>query len=1140
MLPTTRPLPYLFAFGITLAMLALRYAAQPWLGPTAPLILLLAAPVMAAYYGGFGPGLVSTALAGIAGMALFVLPTDALPSPQARDWLALAVFVGIGALVSWTIAARQQALGRLQAEHDQMTEVQAALAARERRIRDLIDGAPLAMLLIDGNHIVFANGPAERLLGYTRAEFERLTIEQLLPARFRGGHAALRESFRRIPASRPMGAGRDLYALRKDGSEVPVEIALNHLPGENGGALVLTSITDISARKLAERERTHLADIVDASADAIISQTLQGTVTSWNAGAARLFGYAADAMIGRPMDPLIPPELRADEARLLARLARGEAVDDHETERLHADGRRIAVSVALSPLRDASGQVSGAAAIARDITDRKRDERALRISEERYALAARATYNAIWDWDLATDALHWNDVMHELFGYLPDRVPAHISWWLETIHPDDRARVERSIHAVIDRQPGAPGNGRQWADEYRFRRHDGSYALVTDRGLVARDAQGRAIHMIGAMSDVTAEREALATLHRHEAHLATVYQQTGAALAETDAQGRFVEVNQRYCELVGRTRDDLLGLSMQDVTHPDDLAWNVPLFEQLMACGTPFSAEKRYRWPDGSDVWVTLSVTRMQAPGEPLRGLAVAIDITARKTAEARLRDSEARFRTAVDAASDILWTNDAAGRMSDAQPKWAAFTGQSFEQYAGVGWSSALHPDDVAPTLALWRTAVDTGTRFACEHRLRRHDGVYRRFAVRALPVRDTAGGTREWVGVHTDITDLREAETQLKQADRRKDEFLATLAHELRNPLAPLSNSLQILERTDDTRVIAPLRQMMCRQVAQLVRLVDDLLEVSRITSGKLKLQRSRVSLRQVIDAAIESARPLIDAQHHRLVVDWQVDDATIDGDPMRLAQVFTNLLNNAAKYSEPGGTITLFLRSPRPDRVSIRVRDTGIGIDPASLPRVFDLFAQIDNGADKAQGGLGIGLSLARRLVELHGGRIIAHSDGVGRGATFTVDLPVARPDDAADLAELAPATHTSRCLIVVADDNRDAADSLAMILKLGGHDVHTAYDGREALHAVRAYRPHMAILDIGMPEHDGCDVARQLRDEPWSQDLVLIALTGWGQDVDRQRTTAAGFDHHFTKPVNHTELEALIDRLDVCDRAPATGQ
>ena len=1124
-------------------MLALRYAAGPWLGTAVPLMPLLAAPVLAAFYGGFGPGLLATVLAGLAGVMLFVPPYGVLLPPNLKEWLRLAVFIGIGALVSWAVAARRLALVQLEDEHERISQVQAALAARERRIRDLIDGAPLAMLLLDGNRIVFVNGPAERLFGYTRAEFDRLTIETLIPTRFRAGHAALRESFRQAPASRPMGAGRDLYALRKDGSEVPVEIALNHLPGE-GSALVLTSITDISARKLAEHERAHLAGIVDASADAIVSQTLAGTVTSWNAGAVRLFGHTAEAMDGRPIDPLIPPELRAAEAQLLARLARGEAVDDHETERLHADGRRISVSVALSPLRNASGQVIGAASIARDITDRKYAERALRISEERYALAARASYNAIWDWNLATDALHWNDVMYELFGYPPEGVPAHIGWWVDSIHPDDRARVERSIHAVIDRQPGAAGDGLQdglqWADEYRFRRHDGSYAVVTDRGLVARDAQGRALRMIGAMSDVSAEREALATLRRQETHLAAVYQQTGAALGEADADGRFVEVNDRYCELVGRTRDELLEMRMQDITHPDDLAWNLPLFEQMMDSGAPFSAEKRYCRPDGSVVWVAVSVTRMLAPGEPPRGLAVALDITARKEVEARLRESEARFRTAVDAASDILWTNDANGRMTDVQPKWAAFTGQSFAQYAGFGWSAALHPDDVSPTLALWRTAVSTGTRFACEQRVRRHDGEYRRFAVRAMPVREADGQVREWVGVHTDITDLREAETQLKQADRRKDEFLATLAHELRNPLAPLSNSLQILERTDDVQVIAPLRQMMSRQVAQLVRLVDDLLEVSRITSGKLKLQRSRVQLRQVIDAAIESARPLIDAQHHRLVVDWQVDDATIDGDPMRLAQVFTNLLNNAAKYSEPGGTITLFLRSPRPDRVSIRVRDTGIGIDPASLPRVFDLFAQIDNGADKAQGGLGIGLSLARRLVELHGGRIIAHSDGVGRGATFTVDLPVARPDDAADLAELAPATHTSRCLIVVADDNRDAADSLAMILKLGGHDVHTAYDGREALHAVRAYRPHMAILDIGMPEHDGCDVARQLRDEPWSQDLVLIALTGWGQDVDRQRTTAAGFDHHFTKPVNHTELEALIDRLDVCDRAPATGQ
>lgn len=1117
-------------------MLALRHVAGPWLGTSVPLMLLLVAPVLAAFYGGFGPGLLSTALAGTAGVILFVPPYGTVVPPNLTEWARLTIFSAIGALVSWALAARQRALLQLSDEHTHIVQVQAALTAREERIRQLIDGAPLAMLLLDANRIVFVNGPAERLFGYTRAQFEQLTIEDLIPARFRPGHAALRAEFAQAPASRPMGAGRDLFALRRDGSEVPVEIALNPLPGESG-ALVLISITDISARKLAERERAHLAHIVDASADAIVSQSLDGIVTSWNAAAARLVGHAAEVMLGEPINRLIPPERRTEEAQLLTRLARGEAVDDHETELLHADGRRIPVSVALSPLRDAAGQLVGAASIARDITDRKRVERALRNSEERYALAARATYNAIWVWDLATDALTWNDVMHEMFGYPPDTVRPHISWWAQTIHPDDRARVEHSIQAVIDWQPGAPGDGLQWADEYRFRRHDGSYAQVADRGIVSRDAQGRALRMIGAISDVTAEREALAALRQNETHLAAVYQQTGAALAETDGSGRFVEANQRYCELVGRTRQQLLGLRMQDITHPEDLAWNVPLFEQLMGTGAPFTAEKRYLRPDGSHVWVAVSVTRMQTAGERTRALAVALDITARKEVEARLRDSEARFRTAVDAATDILWTNDATGRMTDVQPKWAAFTGQSFAQYVATGWTAALHPDDVAPTLKAWRVAVATGARFACEHRVRRHDGEYRRFAVRALPVREADGRVREWVGVHTDITDLREAETQLKQADRRKDEFLATLAHELRNPLAPLSNALQILERSDDAPMLATLRPMMSRQVTQLVRLVDDLLEVSRITSGKLKLKRSHVTLRSVIDAAIESARPQIDAQHHRLVVDWQIDDATLDGDPLRLAQVFTNLLNNSAKYSEPGGTLTLRLSALRPGQVRVRLRDTGIGIDPASLPRVFDLFAQIDNGVDKAQGGLGIGLSLAHRLVELHGGSISAHSDGLGRGATFTVDLPALAPETIAT-AEPAPQNGTARCQIVVADDNRDAADSLAMILKLGGHSVHVAYDGREALHAVRAYRPHLAILDIGMPEHDGCDVARQLRQEPWAHTLVLIALTGWGQDVDRRRTAAAGFDHHFTKPVNHVELEALIDQLDVCERTSAS--
>jgi CheY-like chemotaxis protein/two-component sensor histidine kinase len=325
-----------------------------------------------------------------------------------------------------------------------------------------------------------------------------------------------------------------------------------------------------------------------------------------------------------------------------------------------------------------------------------------------------------------------------------------------------------------------------------------------------------------------------------------------------------------------------------------------------------------------------------------------------------------------------------------------------------------------------------------------------------------------------------------------------------------------------------------MIERQLAQMVRLVDDLLDVSRIATGKLKLHRDVLRLDEVVERAVETSRPRIDAQGHRLFVHLPHEPVRVRGDAVRLAQVLTNLLNNAAKYTDPGGTIVVQVRAPADGRVAIEVRDTGIGLAPEALAGVFDLFAQVETAEHKAQGGLGIGLTIARRIVELHGGTIRVASEGLGRGATFTVELPVADPVAAPAVADGPGERRHSQCRVVVADDNRDTADSLAIMLRLSGHEVHVAYDGEAAVELVRRHRPDVALVDIGMPRLDGYGVARHLRAEPWGGALVLAALTGWGQHSDRDAAAAAGFDHHFTKPVDPAAVEALLNGLPHCSR------
>jgi PAS domain S-box-containing protein len=382
-------------------------------------------------------------------------------------------------------------------------------------------------------------------------------------------------------------------------------------------------------------------------------------------------------------------------------------------------------------------------------------------------------------------------------------------------------------------------------------------------------------------------------------------------------------------------------------------------------------------------------------------------------------------------------------------------------------------------------------------------------------------------------DITDRKRAEDALREASRRKDEFLATLAHELRNPLAPIRNSLHLLELGSHSNPgVEYVREMMERQVSHMVRMVDDLMEVSRITRGKIDLRRERIELDSVIRSAIETSQPLFEAGGHRLDVVLPSDPLVLDADPVRLAQVFANLLNNAAKYTEHPGTIRLAAR--REDgHVEVSVQDGGIGIPTEMLPRVFEMFAQIDSARRRSQGGLGIGLTLVRDLVQMHGGTVSAHSRGPGTGSEFVVRLPLV---DGAVVAPPRPRGKPTALLplrVMVVDDNHDAADSLGMLLKFLGAEVHIAYDGSEALSALMSFDADLMLLDIGMPGMDGYELARRIRKRPGLEGLKLIALTGWGQEEDRRATAAAGFDHHLIKPTGIEALRTLMATVGARD-------
>jgi signal transduction histidine kinase/ActR/RegA family two-component response regulator len=398
------------------------------------------------------------------------------------------------------------------------------------------------------------------------------------------------------------------------------------------------------------------------------------------------------------------------------------------------------------------------------------------------------------------------------------------------------------------------------------------------------------------------------------------------------------------------------------------------------------------------------------------------------------------------------------------------------------------------------------------------------------ANPFHDESGRVAGAVNVLVDITARKRTEEELREADRRKSEFLAMLAHELRNPLAPLRNGLQIMRLAGENgAAAAEARAMMERQLAQMVRLIDDLLDLSRITNGKIELRKEKVDLAAVVRDAVETSRPLIDAAGHELTVTVLHRPVVVHADRTRLAQVFANLLNNSAKHTERGGRIGLTVERQGSDAV-VRVKDTGVGIAPDMLARIFDLFTQADGSLERAQGGLGIGLSLVRRLVEMHGGRVEAHSEGRGKGSEFVVRLSaVLSSGEAPQRTDGEEDCRAPKYRILVVDDNNDAARSLALLLKLTGHDTRTAHDGLEALEAAKQFRPDVVLLDIGLPKLNGYDTCRCLRAQPWGEKVVLLALTGWGQEEDRRRSMEAGFNFHLIKPVHPADLEKLLAEL-----------
>jgi len=796
--------------------------------------------------------------------------------------------------------------------------------------------------------------------------------------------------------------------------------------------------------RAAEESRRRLAAIVESSDDAIVGKSLDGAITSWNAGAERLCGYAAAEVIGRPFSLLVPPDRAGEVEEAIARLRRGERLQPYETVRQRKDGSLVQVSMSYSPIHDESGRLVGIAAIARDISDRKRVERALQESEERFRLMADTIQQLAWMARPDGHIFWYNRRWYEYTGASP---AAMEGWGWQHVHDP------QVLPQVLERWRASLATGEPFSMVFPLRGADGRFRPFLTRIQPLVDASGKVRLWCGTNTDISEQKRA---------------EEDSRFLADASTTLAGIVDYRSTLQKVAR------------LAVPSFADWCT--VDMLEPAGTLERLAVAH--VDPSKVELALELHRRFPP-----------EASASRGVWNILRTQSSKLVTEI---SD----DELAASLGD--PELLSIVRRlGLRSYLGV---PLLVRGKLLGVITF--VAAESGRRYEAAD-LTLAEDLANRAAVAIENARLYA---------------------ELKDADRRKDEFLATLAHELRNPLAPIRNSLQILKMpVADRELIDHSRQIMERQLAHLVRLVDDLLDVSRVMRGKIVLRKQRSDLTGIVAHALETTQPTIDAEGHELELSLPSAPLEVEADAMRLAQVVSNLLTNAAKYTPRGGRI--WLSAERADSHAVlRVRDNGIGIAPEMLDRIFELFVQVDNSVARAQGGLGIGLTLVRSLLEMHGGQVAVHSAGLGQGSEFTVRLPLAAEPLSKPRAPRTgapePQTTTPPRRVLIVDDNVDAATSLATLLRLGGHQAAAAHDGARALIAAREQSSEIIFLDIGMPGMDGYEVARQMRREPTLAGSLLVALTGWGQQEDRRRSAEAGFDLHLVKPIDMAALGAVF--------------
>ena len=994
-----------------------------------------------------------------------------------------------------------------------------ALRDMEQQFRAVTMNAPVAIFIkdIEGKYTL-CNPLASQALGRPRGVVG-LTDYDLLP---REAADLLRARDREVMASGEAAefeevvplAGVDRHYLA---AKFPLRNAAGEIVGVGGVAVDVTERKQ-AQQALRESERRLLL-ATQTGKVGVWAWDIEANRVSWSESLQGVLGVTpADlgAAVGG-FESLVHP----DDRELLQQALAGAVASDEELElefrAVRPNGEVIWLFSTGAVIREAGRAVRMLGATL-DITDRKRGEDALRGSEERFRTLASHAPVGIFQTDLNGDNLFVNEGWCQMAGMTPEE--ARGKGWANAIHPDDRERVTAGWQQAL-------ADGTSSSAEFRFQRPDGVVTWLQGNAVPLRDPQGRNIGYIGTVADITARKQGEAALRNSELMYRAIGESIDYGIWIADADGRNIYCSESFLNLVGRTQEECSDLGWADLLHPDDVEQTIAAWNQCVQSGDAWDVEHRFRGVDGR--WhpvLARGVPVRNEHGVVIAWVGINLDISQLKRVESELRESEARFRSMADNAPVLIWIHGVGG-CQYVNEEYMRFVGAELDDLQGMKWTRFIHKDESDAFVESYRQAFKRQQAIDAQIRMRRADGEYRWLRLSGAPRFRADGAFLGYVGSSVDITDMKASESALREADRRKDDFLAMLGHELRNPLAGIVTGSQVLAMLNLEDEAAEMQAVIARQASQMSRIVDDLLDVSRITRGKLRLRRQFVNLRELLHNTVEDYRRSRTLDQCNLHGEIPVDDVWVWADSARLAQAFSNLIHNSVKFSDGPNEILVALDvAGTAAEAKVTIRDRGIGMSGETLQRIFEPFNQADDSLERSRGGLGLGLALTKGLAELHGGVIRAHSEGPGQGAEFTVTLPCSKPPHAKGAEPLvAEAAGQERILII--DDRRDAILPLNRMLTMEGHAVEIAQDGASGVAKAVEFRPRVVLCDIGLPgEMNGYAVCRALRSLPETASAYLVAVTGYSHDEAKRKSKDAGFDYHVTKPVGKAVLRELL--------------